>query len=397
MSDVSRDLARCLLPAALAASAILAWQSLTVHANYAGNWTGLFRIGWATRLPDRLVRGVPLSHHPDGYDGQHYRVLAHDPFLRREVDSLDNPELRARRILVPLLAWVAAGGRQSAVDPAYVLVIAGFAFAGVYWLARIMLLRGRPAALGLLFLAVPATLSSADSMTVDVALAALSARFVWQLLQPGARGMWITLALAGLVRETGLLLVAAAALAALVRREVPNAARWSSAALPALCWFGYVHALVPAELARPVLSVPRWVIPEARLGIVLRMFDPLAYPDFTPLVRTTARALDVLALASTAAAAILAALRLRSAQPPELKTALALHCLMVLVLTDPNIWINAYSFSRPLAPLFVFLLAGDARTPPAMPMAVTVTSLVDLRVLAEVQSQASGVVRWLFG
>jgi hypothetical protein len=37
---------------------VLAWQALTVHVNYQGNWTGLFRIGSQTKLPAALSQGV---------------------------------------------------------------------------------------------------------------------------------------------------------------------------------------------------------------------------------------------------------------------------------------------------------------------------------------------------
>lgn len=180
---------------------VLAWQTLTVHANYAGNWTGLFCTGRLVRAPDSLAPATWRDASSRGYDGQYYRFIAHDPFLRLGTAAyLDAPLLRSRRILVPLLAWVVAGGRQELVDIAYVLVVAAFIFGGVYWLGGLMVEQRRHAACGLLFLAVPATIVSIDRMTVDVALAALTACFAYQLTAGRERGLWFTLAAAGLVR-----------------------------------------------------------------------------------------------------------------------------------------------------------------------------------------------------
>jgi hypothetical protein len=69
-----------------------------------------------------------------GYDGQFYRLIAHHPTARSTV-GIDVPRLRGRRILVPILAYALACGSQPHIDAAYVAVVLGFLFAGVYgWL-----------------------------------------------------------------------------------------------------------------------------------------------------------------------------------------------------------------------------------------------------------------------
>ena len=81
-------------------SAVLGWQALTVHANYGGNWTGLFRTGGAMRAPERLAASTFRNRDPQGYDGQFYRYLAHDPFLQQGTAAyFDDALLRSRRIL----------------------------------------------------------------------------------------------------------------------------------------------------------------------------------------------------------------------------------------------------------------------------------------------------------
>lgn len=368
------------LPAVLA---VLAWQAITVQVNYQGNWTGLFRIGSQTNLPGAVAQGAFRNPDPLGYDGQYYLILAHDPLLRQGAATyLDAPLLRARRILVPAAAWMLAAGRPRFIGGAYVFVILAFIFAGTYWLSLIFMFQGRNPAWGLCFLAVPPVLIAVDSMTIDVALAALTAGFAWHLSTRRVPALWVILAAAGLVRETGLLLAAACVLASLYQKDWRKAALWATAALPAFCWYGYLHAVLPVGGA-PQPVVPNWMIPKLKVGILLRLFQPLPYPRFSALFRTLLRILDELALAAIIAAAAMAMARLRSVRPVAEKVALLLFVLLMLTITARGFWSSAYSFSRPFAPLFVLLLAGDRpRT------ALLLSLLVDLRVSVEFYSQA---------
>src|SRR6185295_4877851 len=106
-------------PVILALTAVLGmwlWQIATGHFNYGGNWTALFCIApdWpqpAFVAPEQLYN-IPGSL---GYDGQMYHLIAHDPSITRgAVAAMDDPALRYRRILVPMLAWVLALSRDSA-------------------------------------------------------------------------------------------------------------------------------------------------------------------------------------------------------------------------------------------------------------------------------------------
>ena len=276
--------------AVLAALLVLAWQALTVQANYAGNWTGLFRTGTLIAVPPPLAASTYRDASPHGYDGQFYRFLAHDPLLRQGTAAyMDAPLLRARRILVPGAAWALAGGRPEWIDGAYILVIAASIFAGVYWLGALMVRQGRRACFGLLFLIVPATVASIDRMTVDVALAALTAGFAFYFLEGRDPELWVIAAAAGLVRETGLLFVAACVLAALFRRDFRKSAVWAAAALPALGWYAYLHWGLPHLPAAAGQVVPAWAFPSPQLGILLRALDPPRYP-LPPVLELQSRA-----------------------------------------------------------------------------------------------------------
>ena len=58
-----------------------------------------------------------------------------------------------------------------------------------------------------------------------------------------------------------------------------------------------------------------------------------------------------------------------------------------------------FGYTRPLAPLFVLLLAGDGMPAGygALARAALVSILVDLRLCAEIKAQAFGVLRWFLG
>ncbi len=372
---------------------VLGWQALTVHANYGGNWTGLFRTGGTMAVPDNLQASTFRNRHPIGYDGQYYRFLAHDPLLRRGTAAyMDDALLRSRRILLPLTAWTLAGGQQGAIDYAYVLAVAGFIGLGTYWLALIMMREGRHAALGLLFVALPVTLVCVDSMTVDVALAALTAGFVWQILSGGReRGTWLIVAAAALVRETGLALVAAWVLEALTRRKFRQAMLRATALLPVLAWYGYLHAILPK-----IVEVQPWVLRlHWDLGIMTRTLHPQSYPLLGAPVERIIQVLDSLGLAAMMAIVVIGALRIRKA-PRVLGIAFGLYVALMLAMTNPKFYDDPYTYSRCYAPIFVLVLAGTARLKwQAMAIVVALCLVVDVRMLAEMKTELVGVAHWL--
>jgi len=139
----------CILVAIAAILPVSVWTVARIQYAFGGNWTAPFTTGTVSPVPPELAGG---TYHVEGtgYDGQFYRYLAHDPFLRRGYARyLDSPQLRARRLLVPALAWLFASGRDEWIDKAYIAVEMLFVGLGVYWCARLLAGRGRPAAWGL--------------------------------------------------------------------------------------------------------------------------------------------------------------------------------------------------------------------------------------------------------
>lgn len=124
------DFRRAALVAALCVCLVFAWQALTVHFNYGGNWTALYCTGEFHPTPPSLAsEHIYVFPHSDGWDGQFYHYIAHYVFLRGEMQKyVDAPRLRFRRILVPSLAALLSAGNSSRVDTAYLAVILLFDF-----------------------------------------------------------------------------------------------------------------------------------------------------------------------------------------------------------------------------------------------------------------------------
>src|SRR3984885_942930 len=254
----------CLAYALAATLAVLCWQAATVHFNYGGNWTALFETGDRFAPPPELAAQTYVFKNSTGYDGQFYRYAAHAPWVRTDwARYFDSLRLRYQRILLPASAWLLAAGQGRFVDGVYIGLILGWIFVGVYWLGRYAVEEGHGPAWGLAFLLLPATLTSIDRMTVDVALAALCVAFVRYTRKPSPVRLYVTLLLAPLVRDSGALLVAAQFGYDLFAERWRRAAAYATAILPAAAWYVYVWKHVSAMGAvhteQSFRALPGWM------------------------------------------------------------------------------------------------------------------------------------------
>jgi hypothetical protein len=109
------------------------------------------------------------------------------------------------------MAWVLALGNRGRIDAGFISAIFEFVFLGAYGIGKWAVLHDQSSSWGLGFLAIRATIVSVARMTPDAALAGL--RCLGALSAEEA-STWKTsgiLVVAPFVRETGLLLNAAAA------------------------------------------------------------------------------------------------------------------------------------------------------------------------------------------
>jgi hypothetical protein len=80
---------------------------------------------------DPVFAGTYIFPDDLGFDGQYYRIIAHDPFLRRGwTRHIDLPAMRYRRILVPMLAYFLAFGQQRYIDAGFFTAMQLFLFLG---------------------------------------------------------------------------------------------------------------------------------------------------------------------------------------------------------------------------------------------------------------------------
>ncbi|MGB9604594.1 MAG: AZOBR_p60025 family cell surface glycopolymer formation protein [Bryobacteraceae bacterium] len=387
MSGSSRRARNCAFWAAVAMALAFGSQALTVWANYGGNWTGLFCTGSRLPIPPALSsERIYVFQDSEGYDGQFYHYIAHDPFLQHGfARHIDAPRLRYRRILVPLLAWL-FGGFGRWVHAAYIAVNLAFVFAGGYWLARCFEFRGMHPAWGLSILAIPGVVISLDRLVLDGALSALTAGFVWYRLAGPPPMLFAVVAAAPLVRETGLLLTGAAVLEALGRSRWRSAVQYAASALPALGWFAYVQAHTSAPGGGPrLLALPL-------MGIYQRLFLPSGY-HWHAAASALAQALDWVA---TAGALLVTALALRglALRRDALAFALALYGLLLLMLRL-EFWLDAYSYGRMISPVLVLLLAADWNMDLRWPLAGAALMLP--RIGLQLGWQLLGVLRRIAG
>ena len=367
--------------ALLAALLVLAWQATTVHFNYAGNWTGLFCTGASLPVPPELDAGTVRSVHPIGYDGQMYRYIAHDPFFQRDYARyVDDDRLRYRRILVPVAAFVLAGGRQSLIDYSFVLVILLSVFAGCYWSSCYFVLHGRSSWWGLVFLLVPATITSMDRMLVDATLAALFAGFLLYSERHHTRGLLAVCLLASLTRETGLFFAAAVVLAALLKRDFRRAAIFGAALMPAAAWAVFVFNRTRPSSVYSLATYP--LLGHLQRFLVFRS-DPALW------VQTILRVTDILALTGLLVCLGLAVYAILRERGREIQICIGLFVILGLVLGSPYYLIEPYGYARPISPLLLFLMLRGSLIGLLAPLTLTLAVGVNLAV------QVAGVVKGL--
>jgi hypothetical protein len=359
------------LVAVLSALLVLVWTAARIHYAFDGNWTAAFVAGKSFRLPPDLDAGT-YRFEGTGYDGQFYRYLAHDPFLRKGYALyVDAPQLRFRRLLVPLAAWLLGLGQRRWIDGAYIAVEMLFLALGVYWCARLLARRGRAPLWGLLFVLVPATLASFDRMLVDGPLTALFAGFLLYCDEERWIRVWVLGMLAALTRETGLLLSVALVTDGLLHLDWRRAAWFASSAVPAIGWYGYLATHLPPDAPVIVLSVPAW-------GLIRRLLWLRPYPD--PRLQLLLRITDFLAVLGLALCIIMAVRWVLEDRFGPVTLCAGLFAGLALVLGAPGHMMDAFGFARPVSPLLLWIMieAVSRRTWKALAPPLLVTLSVSL-------------------
>jgi hypothetical protein len=360
-------------------------QFATVRYNYGGNWTGLFCIAPHMPVPDFLrSERLYIFQGSEGYDGQVFHLIAHDPWMRRgSAAAIAGAEFRYQRILVPALAWTLALGRDEYVHAAYFAVILGFVYAGVFWLARFAQSRGLSPLWGLAFLTVPATITSLDRMTADIALAAFCVAFALYAETGPVWRVVVILACAALTRETAVPIIAGYCLFLFTRRQIAKAIAAACALLPAGLWFVYVtHGSAKSDAVSYLNWIPLY-------GFLDRIIHPAVYP-LTGWRAGIAISFDYIALAGVALMFIAVARMAARGRWNAVATATYVLAIAVVFLRNRDVWEDAYNFGRVLSPLLLLTFLERNTIAAIAPML-----MIDLRISLNLSGQLEGIVQGL--
>ena len=338
----------CIACGLLCSVAIFGWQYLNVHLNYGGNWTALFMTGSKYPVPPTLAsENIYTFPNLDGYDGQFYHYIAHDPLFRCGLSVyVDDPRQRYGRILVPALTSLIAGGDPTRIDAAYRFVVLGFIFLGTYWLSLYALRNGRNPLHGLFFAVLPATVISANAYTIDVSLLALCVAF-YLFAEESVTKLLPILALAGLARETGLLLGGACVISAGLRKQWRKAAILMTAFVPWLAWNGFVILHTEPSQLRQLTWIPFGAFIRALLHPVMRTGSPAVDWLFVFL--------DYVQMAGIVVGVYLAARLWRRNKLGAVEIACLLFAFLVVVLQKYDVWMNFHAYGRIFSPLLLLL------------------------------------------
>lgn len=344
--------AECFLSALICLAIGFAWQALTVHYNRGGNWTALFLTGSRFPVPPALA-SENLYVFPDsaGYDGQMYHYVAHDPLLRHGLQKfVDSARLRYRRILLPASAFLIAGGRQGAVDACFIASNLLFLFFGAWWVSRYFVLSGLSPLWAILFVATPAAVTSLDRLTVDLSMTALAMGFAYYAKIESRWRLYAVLVLAGLSRETGLILIAAYCLSRLAQRRITQAVLFSTAALPTVAWYLYVNSrtekIIGSWFVLPLTGMAGWAL------------HPPPY-QYSVVVNGLIVTLEYLSMAGVFLACVLAVAMLFRNPFGHLEIAAGLFTGLAVCFNE-SFYEDALGGGRVLSPLLIFLVLANA-------------------------------------
>ncbi len=227
-------------------------------------------------------------------DGASFAAVARDPFgnaatLHQFGHGIDGTAYRFGRVLVPLLAWLLAAGQAAATTVTLPIVVAagfGLSVAAAAELAR---RRGRPAALGLVVLAVPYTFAwvGTPHLVSDPVVTGMVLTTYLLHLDGRARATRVGAALTALAREAAVLAFLPLAWHDVRRRGRVAVRDWLVTLLPYAIWCTWLHFRTgffpftdPAPARRDALTLPF-------VGII-RMYDRSSAPAGPTLVLVVA-------------------------------------------------------------------------------------------------------------
>lgn len=377
---------------ALAAAMIaLLVEWAVVRATFGGNWSGLFHTGVDSRIQMALPgERLALSPGSAGYDGQFYHLMAHDPFLTRGLrEYCDAPRLRYRRILLPLIGSIGGLAGSQWIDATLHAANIGFIALGAYWAAILALRAERSPAWGLLTLLSPAVIIGMPRFLIDIPVQSLALGCAVHAGR-SPRMLYLLLAAAPLVRDTGALLAAGWCAYLLWNRRWKEFAVYSTCAIPVCLWWWWVqtqttdfvsHLFVGGDMGSILMRIPI-------AAFIGRFFEPFLPPE----VHWISTATDYLSLAGVALALVLICVFwFRNRHDPAAWISAALAS-MIPIAGGGIGWYDPLGYPRVLSPWIAMLALDGALSRRWLHLAPLAMMLP--RIAIQFAPDALAVLRW---
>lgn len=334
----------------LAGALVLTWYFAAVHISYNGNWSALFLTGEAFPVPAELAsENIYVFRNSAGYDGQFYHYIAHDPFQRRGFAKYtDAPHHREQRILIPLLTWMLALGRDEWIDGMMFAVHVALLVLGVWWSSQIAIALADHALWGLAFLALPAPAIVLERFVPDVAITTFAAVFVLGIVTARPGPPYMLMLAAPLAKESGLLFAAASCTEALRSRQWRRAILVAMTAAPFAAWYAFLATRFPLA---PDIAERNWI---PLVQIVRAIANPAPYHLPAPIAWT----LVTLDYAAITGALLAFGLALRRWPATFLDKAIVIQALFGILLatiSQREAWQESVAYGRYLSPLLLML------------------------------------------
>ena len=333
-----------------------------------------FEPGFADRaLP--ALRATPHHLRASGYDGQFYAQVALDPGLRDPKAlqrALDAPAYRARRILLPALAWVLGGGETARVLNIYALLNP------LFWLGfLVLLLRAcRPLTLPAMLCVTVLALAGGTLESIRLALTDLPATVLLlaaALLALRGSPLWggVLGALAGLARDTaaagaGLVLLPISPGQGQASGKKPGPLRRAGslalAVVPVIAWAFWVGHVFPGSIGQDRGAQDNFGFPLAAAWGRLLTAWHLLQAGSPPWGQ------EGFAFAAIAGLHLQALYLLLQPRPRAVLWRMGLPFALLLWFLGPAVWNSYLAAARALLPMtvaFNLLLLQDLRPAPS--------------------------------
>lgn len=355
--------------------------SLFLHkfaaTQFQGNITGFSYISKQVPVPPVWTQST-FVRDDAGYDGMYYYYVAHDPLIRTDLYThfYDNwTAYRYQRIVYPLTVYLFSAGHPPLIP--YMMVIVNLAAVGlgVFFVAKIAQFYCQSVWFALLFGFYPGLfLPVTRNLTEPLQLCWIAAALYFYCCKHSRTMTVLLLTLAALTKETALLVPASFGLYEMVKeRSVKKPLIFLVPLIVYLAWQWYIfHAIGKWSFATGASGKGEYslsFIPLLRFThYLLLKISAVHYNQLT-----THEGFDFFLILSCLAGILLSFRAVKNISNP-ISLPLLVFGLFSLFIADP--WVDFYSYSRTLAPLFLFLVCHFLATKDWIALLPVISSLV---------------------